>query len=193
MKSMKEEERRPDETQESKSDRAKRIKRLNLSIFDLLDPQKPWVVVENGSILGYFDWVPETLRIGPWSPLAPAVLFSMVYMATFGILLTYRSIRFETDPTSYPPVFTPWWYYNLLGFLWISWISTMVYFGRVGPYAWATFTMWSWTILQIRHFLAVLAPWLQPESTGIKLLELLHYPMLMMHSMTFTVWNFILM
>jgi hypothetical protein len=177
---------------------SKSTNNLEGSLFNLLlDPAKPWVVVENGSLLGYFDYVPETLRVGPWSPLAPAMLFSMVYMVTYGLVLTYRSIEFEMDDddpsSSYPPVLSPWWYYHVLGFLWISWISIKVWFGPVGPYAWATFTMWSWTILQLRHFLAAVAPWLQPKSMGMQLLELLHYPMLMMHSMTFVIWNLILM
>ena len=33
----------------------------------LVDPAEPWVLVENGSFLGYFDWLPEKYRVGPWS------------------------------------------------------------------------------------------------------------------------------
>jgi hypothetical protein len=70
-------------------DCAERMKRLNLSILDLLNPEKHWILVDKGSILGYFDWVPEKSQVGPWSPFAPAVLSSLVYMATWGIVISY--------------------------------------------------------------------------------------------------------
>jgi hypothetical protein len=105
------------------------MKRLNLSILDLLNPEKSWILVDKGIILGYFDWVPEKLKVGPWSPFAPAVLFSLVYMATWGRIISYRSIQFETEPSFYPQVDTTWWYYNLLACLWISWVSITVWFG----------------------------------------------------------------
>jgi hypothetical protein len=118
------------------SDRAERMKCLNLSIMDLLNPEKPWILFDKGSILGYFDWVPEKLRMGPWSPFAPAVRFSLVYMATRGIVISYWSIRFETEPSLYPQVDTR--NYNLLACLWISWVCIIEWFGPVGPYAWAS-------------------------------------------------------
>lgn len=42
---------------ESLEERDKRVHSLGLFIGDLFDTQKKWVLVENGSLLGYFDWV----------------------------------------------------------------------------------------------------------------------------------------
>jgi hypothetical protein len=42
---------------ESKKEREKKVHSLNLHIKDLFDSSKPWVLVPNGSLLGYFDWV----------------------------------------------------------------------------------------------------------------------------------------
>jgi hypothetical protein len=131
------------------SDHAKRMKRLNLSILNLLNPEKPWILVDKVSIPGYFDWVPEKLRVGPWSPFAPVVLSSLVCMATCGIVIFYQSIQFEIEPSLFPQVDTTWWYYNLLACLWISWVCIIVWFDPVGPYAWASSTIWSWTALHI--------------------------------------------
>ena len=39
-------------------------------IWRFIDPREPWVLVENGSLLGFFDWVPEKCRAGPWSMTA---------------------------------------------------------------------------------------------------------------------------
>jgi hypothetical protein len=178
---------------ESDADRKKMVKELKLSVTDLFDMSKPWVLVDNGSILGYFDWVPKKLRLGSWSPAAPAMLFLMVYTAICGIVVASQSPRPVNSPVDYPAYLSGLWFYNLLGFLWISGISISILVGPAGPRAWATFTVWSWTVLQVRHGLAVLAPWLEQESFLFKVLELSHFPMLMMHAMTFFVWNFILM
>ena len=179
---------------ESSAERQKKLKVLNLSLLDLLDTSKPWVLVEDGSILGYFDFVPKKLRVGPWSPVAPAMLFVMVYCVICGAVVAYNQ---QPSPTysvvDYPAYLSGMWYYNLLGFLWMSAISLKVFFGPAGAKPWATFTMWSWSLLQMRHGLSVIAPWLEPQSFLFKALELSQFPVLVMHSMTFIVWNFILM
>jgi hypothetical protein len=34
-----------------------KIQKLHVSVSDLFDISKPWVLVPNGSLLGFFDWV----------------------------------------------------------------------------------------------------------------------------------------
>lgn len=179
---------------ESHEERHAKLKALDLSVFDLFDTSKPWVLVENGSILGYFDWVPVQWRVGPWQSSAPAMLFALSYFAICGSVVAYQQQPSQTQNIDdYPALFSAMWYYNLFGFLWISGISIGVLFGPAGPRAWSTFTMWSWTVLQVRHGLSVIVPWLGPNSFLFKILELSQFPMLMMHTLTFFVWNFILM
>jgi len=177
---------------ETVRERQEKVAALNLSLRDLWDSSKPWVLVENGSILGYFDWVPTHLRVGPWYPLAPAMLFAMVYCGICGTVVAFRQ-PMPTYSTEYPEYKSELWYFNLACFLWTSGISISVLGGPASYRAWATFTMWSWTVVQFRHGLAVLAPWMDPDSVLFQLLELSRFPMLIMHSLTFVVWNFVLM
>jgi hypothetical protein len=177
---------------ESQDERRKKLSALNLSLFDLLDPSNPWVLVENGSILGYFDWVPKRLRVGPWSPVAPGMLFAMIYLVVCGIAVASQQPS-PTYNSNYPAFGSGLWYYNALCFVWMNVISLTVYFGPAGWRPWATYTMWSWTLLQMRHGLAALAPWLHPDSFLFQLLEISRFPVLVMHSITFVVWNFVLM
>lgn len=180
---------------ESKEERKRKIKALNLSVFDLFNPSKPWVLVENGSMLGYFNWVPRELRVGPWSPLAAPILFLMVYSAICGNIVAFQQQSTASTNTSgeYPDYQSGLWYYNVFGFLWITFISIGTLRGPAGPGAWATYTMWSWTVLWFRHGLAAMTPWLEQNSLLFKTLELTRFPMLLMHSMVFVLWNFVLM
>jgi hypothetical protein len=171
-------------------------KGLGIKLSDFLSLE-PWVLVDNGSILGFFDWVPIHLRIGPWSHLAPGMLFLMVYAAVCGnVAALNRGLSGVIDDNSkqhYPDIGTPWWWYNILCFVWISAVSLTVIVGPAGYRPWATYSMWTWSILQLRHFLSALAPWLSSDSFLFKVLELTRYPMLIMCSTTFVVWNLILM
>jgi hypothetical protein len=42
---------------ETASEREEKVKKLNLSVVDLFDTSRPWLLVTNGSLLGYFDFV----------------------------------------------------------------------------------------------------------------------------------------
>ena len=42
---------------ETASEREKRVKKLNLAVGDLFDTSRSWLLVDNGSLLGYFDFV----------------------------------------------------------------------------------------------------------------------------------------
>jgi hypothetical protein len=43
---------------ETASEREENVKKfLNLSVVDLFDTSRPWLLVANGSLLGYFDFV----------------------------------------------------------------------------------------------------------------------------------------
>lgn len=170
----------------------------NVKVSDLFDTSKPWVLVSNGSIMGFFDYVPERLRVGPWSPVAPAMLFVMVYLVTCGIAVaayeqsTTASPKIESTG-DYPQVGSGLWYYNVLCCIWMTIISISVVRGPAGYKPWVAYTMWSWTILQMRHGLAALAPLLLQYPFLFHLLELSRFPVLVMHSITFVVWNFVLM
>lgn len=61
---------------------ARNASQLKLSM--LFDPSLPWVLVENGSLGGYFDWVPVHMRVGEWSWVAIVYLTLLWYAAAAG-------------------------------------------------------------------------------------------------------------
>jgi len=175
-----------------------KIDDLNINLWSLFDSMKPWILVDNGSILGYFDWVPARLRVGPWQPYAPVVLALFTFATP--ILVNWLVDEKTYLPTphfnedAYPEYLSAWWFYNLFCFVWITGISLTVLRGPAGIRAWATYSMWTWTILHLRHGLVVVSPWLKRSNfILVSVLELSRFPMLLMCTMTFVVWNFILM
>mmetsp|Transcript_32077 Transcript_32077/g.73741 ORF Transcript_32077/g.73741 Transcript_32077/m.73741 type:complete len:265 (-) Transcript_32077:23-817(-) len=87
------------------------------------------------------------------------------------------------------------WCLALGGLFWMTLVSSMVYRGPAGKNAWATYTMWSWTMTQSRYAMIVLLPLLESHQHQIWVLsglQLTRYPSLVMASLTFGVWNFLL-
>jgi hypothetical protein len=83
---------------ETRQERERKIHSLNLKISDLFDTSKPWVLVENGSLLGYFDWVRTSrtvlyssydvcFRCSPQYVNSPKVLSTGSHQATSGTLV----------------------------------------------------------------------------------------------------------
>ncbi|GKY97326.1 hypothetical protein MPSEU_000691000 [Mayamaea pseudoterrestris] len=59
-----------------------------LKLSMLFDPSLPWILVENGSLGGHFDWVPEHFRVGGWSYVAIVYLTALLAAAvSFGVYL----------------------------------------------------------------------------------------------------------
>jgi hypothetical protein len=63
--------------------------------------------------------------------------------------------------------------------------------------AWITYTVQSWTLLLIRHLLYTLSGLFDSSTTGnnnnfIVMAELIRFPCAVAHTMTFIVWNFVL-
>lgn len=164
----------------------KNIPPIKLSSF--LDPREPWVLVPNGSLLGFFDWVPENLRIGPWSHFALPTLFIIL-----AILGYFRPLEDDIDDYSafYPQVYSKLWWYNLLGFCGMFGLVAYIAMYRTKG-AIVTFTLLSWQVNMVRHGINTIAPWLSNHHILLKLNHVLRFPALMSASITFTIWNFIL-
>lgn len=164
----------------------------NFRLTRLLDPKEPWVLVEEGSFLRHFDWVPRELRVGPWSVAAICYLFAIPYMAVLAFVQfgnsPWTSIR--TAVLAYPAVGSPEWTYNLAVFFWILYVNYLIVIGPLTYRAWATYTVQSWTLLWIRHGLCVLAPW---ASWAARWAEYMRFPVMCSATVTFVVWNLILL
>jgi hypothetical protein len=50
------------------------------SVYDFLDPSKPWVLLPGGTFTGAFNFVPAHLRQGPWSSIAALSLATILYL-----------------------------------------------------------------------------------------------------------------
>lgn len=173
-------------------ERLKKLSKSNNHTIKLSDflHTEPWVLVDNGSIAGFFDWVPRELRVGPWAPLAPFMLLAMICFALGGSIVAWQA--YSIPALAYPDFGSAHWWCHVLGFLWMSAVSSYFFLGA-GILPYASYTLTSWTLLTLRNGLAAMAPWLTPNSISWKLLELTRYPVLIMTSVTFVVWNLILM
>lgn len=159
-----------------------------IRISSFLDPREPWVLVPNGSLLGFFDWVPENLRIGPWSAFAfPTMLFLIVSLYHF------RPTEDNIDDFTayYPNVYSKLWWYNIFGFSLMCALVTYIATYRTKG-AIVTFTLLSWQVNMIRHGINALGPMLSDHHILLKLNHILRFPALMSASVTFTIWNFVL-
>jgi len=171
---------------------------------------RPWILVPNGSFMGLFDWVPENLRVGSWHPSASIVL-SLIFLALcyFRPTEEYSSLSSSSDTneiimsdamaysysvkvSSYPEVYSSYWWYNALLFLFQIGLLTFIMVLRT-PGVIVTYTILSWLINGIRHGINTIAPFLHDGHILLHLNRVLRFPSLASASVTFCVWNFILL
>jgi hypothetical protein len=189
-----------DDGQNEPSSSKSSISRRRFSVIDLVNPHKPWILMDGGPLLGFFGFVPRPLRESPWSVTASLALFVIVYVVVIGLLganMMHTPSRGESimddfvlANDAYKP-YTHSWYYNVFGFFWMTFVAYMVFTeSPLSWVAWVSFTLWSWTIMIVRHGLCVLAPFVPSVRVAAEMLRL---PVLLSASITFGVWNFVLM
>ncbi|CAB9506993.1 expressed unknown protein [Seminavis robusta] len=161
------------------------------SVWDFLDPRKPWVLVPRGSPLGVFDFVPPVFREGPWAVLPIVYIASTVYLASFSTVYHCAKYGFENLPQGHYDAFTAPWYLNLAGFLWTLYVFCDVFVSGFGAASVATFTVQSYFLLCLRYGLSALAPFVESRKLAV-VNELLRYPVLNQATITFVVFNAIL-
>ncbi|GMH48722.1 hypothetical protein TL16_g00353 [Triparma laevis f. inornata] len=155
-----------------------------LNCQGLLKPE-PWLIFpeDKGSIGGFFDFVPEYLRVGPWFFLAP------VFVLAYTLFIFYLKPPINlasTDPQlySFPHIFSLVSTFNGCHIL-------HMILSKTGPAPLVTFTIISWTILTFRGFLAFLNPF-YPIPFLSTLSSSLRFPALVAATVTFVIWNFVL-
>jgi hypothetical protein len=190
------------ESSHQRGDNPKSLRR-RFSVTDLVDPTKPWQLTDSGSMLGFFDFVPRHLREGPWSLTATLSLFGIMYSLTMIMMslnMLHTPVRkfgngnilddFVLANDAYLPCTTSW-YYNAVTFFWMLFVAYMVYTeSALSSIAWVSFTLWSWTMIMLRHGMCALAPFVPQVRVFAEILRL---PVLLSASVTFGVWNFVLM
>lgn len=170
----------------------------SFSKYRLIDPNEPWILVEEGSFLRYFDWVPRPLRVGPWSVAAVCYLFAFSYLFTMGLVYfgeqhwwrAAAAANQSMNTLEYPTVRSHQWTYNVLAFVWMMYITYLILQGPLTYFAWATYTVQSWTLLWVRHGLCILAPLF---AWAGRWAEYIRFPVACSATVTFVVWNLVLM
>lgn len=165
----------------------KQIPPIQLRTF--FDPSQPWILVQDGSLLGFFDWVPKNLRVGPWSSFAMPTL-TVIVMALIYLRPAYD--EYDTMVSFYPEAYSKFWWYNLVTFIYMLSLVGITCATRAKAILF-TFTIISWNINMVRHGLNALAPFLSDGHFMLKLNHVLRFPALVSATITFVVWNFILM
>lgn len=176
----------------------------DLKFSDFWDSSKPWVLVPDGSIGGFFDFVPRHLRVGPWSGTAIVYWTSILYVTALGIAFfsskassPYWWPENLSDEVVYPPPFSrECWYHTILA-VWMLYIIYLILTGGpAGRKVFATFTVQSWTMLTLRHGLSALACWYSTSTNSplrrafLLAAEIVRFPSACSTTITFFVWNF---
>ncbi len=149
----------------------------------------PWLLYPSGSIGGFFDFVPEGLRRGPWFSLAAP------FLALFSVaVVCYKPTPLEFPDVDYPEVGSANNIFEGLAFL--NGVGVLAFIiGRVGPPPLVTYTIWSWCILTFRLGSSFLISLLGPLSPPFLIwcCEFSRFPSLVAATVTFVLWNFLLM
>ena len=159
-----------------------------ITLTSLIDPRNDWVLVPNGSLLGFFDWVPENLRVGRWKTIAFPTLLGIVFLL---YLTAPLDDKYDLQVSTYPSEYTKLWYYNSIAFMLMAYMFLWICRHRSKGVV-VTFTILSWITNFTRHGINALAPFLPNQHFLLKINHVLRFPALLGASITFTVWNFVL-
>lgn len=179
-----------------KNNHHEQTKPISITFRSFLRPS-PWVLVPQGSFNGYFDWVDPKLRVGRWSIGSyiafPAIVSSLVLFQPDGIVST------TIASSACPALYTRYWYYNAAASIWMAYVLGRNIYQEGWAVPYTTFTVWSWTMLLVRHALSTVLPFIdnnQDESkmhnAAILLAEAFRVPSLLNAVVVFVVWNLIM-
>lgn len=165
----------------------------------------PWHFFDNnGSYNGWFDWLPEWMRVGYWSPIVVVYLIgfysSMIYFKPQPLIFeTATTKQLQNDDRDF------WFYADASIFAWGTFVMIVssIRMGSLGAF-YISYTGWSWMLLTARPGFAVLGYLLDDESstssTTAKISALaktlessLRFPVVVAAFVTFTIWNSILL
>eukprot|EP00934_Nitzschia_sp_Nitz4_P005485 Nitzschia sp. Nitz4//scaffold25_size161228//124480//125370//NITZ4_002450-RA/size161228-processed-gene-0.88-mRNA-1//-1//CDS//3329544646//5475//frame0 len=170
-----------------------------ITIGDFFNPSKPWVLGRKrvAFVGSFLDFIPDHYRFGPWRIEPCVMLGAIVYLVVMGASWMLSNppnekgwmSLFEIDAAQYEP-YTFDWYCSTAVFVWMVGICYDVAFvSPLGPVAWISFTLWSWTTLTIRHGLVAASPFIPMLRVPA---EVLRFPALLSASITTCIWNLVL-
>lgn len=159
------------------------------SVADFFDTSNPWILADNGSFMGCFDFVPSMFRKGDWAVIPIIFITGALYVIYFAFAYMYAVRGIQDLPRDFYPAYSLPWVCNLTGFLWTSYVFRNIFVSGPGMAALTTFTVQSYLLILLRLLLSTAVPFL-PVLAPYN--ELLRYPVLSQATITFIVWNLIL-
>jgi len=175
-----------------------------LTILSFIDPRKPWVLVPNGNLMGLFDFVPEHLRVGPWTRVTRTLpfVFTVILLLLKPETGSSSSEGFETlesskhrcclKSSSYPELFSVYWWYNVALFVHMTGLVAWSMFSRT-TFIIVAYTIQSWIINSTRHGLNAVAPLLKDGHVLLHINRVLRFPAILSSVVVFMTWNFLLL
>jgi hypothetical protein len=149
-----------------------------------------WLLLDNdGSYNGWFDALPQRLRVGPWSPIAWA------FLICWPIALVVLAVPARLASPSPAPAFSSNWWADVLVAIWGIAVMVRVTLKLHVHALLMSYTGWSWQLLTARAALAVCATAL-PASPAAMLLyvgEALRFPVVVGATITAGLWNLALL
>lgn len=154
-------------------------------------PKFKWHIYDNrGSYNGWFDWLPEWMRVGYWSPVA--VLFLVAFY--YGMYLYKPTpLRFATTRAD-----DLGWWADCAIFLWgiTVVVKARMDMGAISGF-YISYTGWSWAILTARAGLEATARIIEPTLPHLAAKmavwgSSLRFPAAVAAFITFTIWNLVL-
>lgn len=163
----------------------------------LFQSRKWHIYNNNGSYKGWFDWIPQWMRVGYWSPAT-----------TLFLVLFYSSLFwYKPQPLVFPVETSPILSENLNANLWRN-ADAIVFIWGIFVFLYGSrnfegmcgiclsYTGWSWNILTARAGLEFVAPFLGDGKFGRTVAVMgsaLRFPAFLAAVITFFLWNFVLM
>jgi hypothetical protein len=155
-------------------------------------PLFKWHIYDNkGSYNGWFDWLPEWMRVGYWSPIAVA-----------SIICFYSAVcLYMPHPLEFPVTRTTdlFWCADVAIFAWGVFVvvHARISLGSINAF-YISYTGWSWFILTARAGLTAAAPLVESSfpslaASAATLGSSLRFPTVVAATITFTIWNFVLL
>lgn len=139
------------------------------------------------------------MRVGKWS-IGACIAFPLL-LASLTFFRPHDIVSTTIASSECPALFTGYWYYNAAASIWMAYVLDRNIYQEGWAVPYTTFTVWSWTMLLVRHALsAYVIPLIegdQRESNGIGqvvifVAEALRVPSLLNAVVVFVVWNLIM-
>jgi hypothetical protein len=96
--------------------------------------------------------------------------------------------QFDTEVASYPPVYSSYWWYNILAFVFMAGIVSWSISSSTKAIL-VVFTILSWNMNALRHGINALAPFLTDHHALLKMNHILRFPALVSATITSLIWN----